>query len=207
MKQIKHRSYEKKVLLWTITLSIAFVLGALLAYVINFYQAPISKDPTNWANFANYINTFVSVASVLVISALSFLVYAATIQRDEMELKYKEVSERPMIIFKVDKETGRWKIVNLGKGPAFNLTVAFSKDRINWLYPVQCYSLEPGKELVLYWSIAANVWRAVYHDVFKDNTYTSTCIEYETDIKKGNYLPIFETKTTYDKAEWQDEIL
>jgi hypothetical protein len=200
-EQNKH-TQERTLLYRAGGLGIAIILFALGIYLLRFGKLKISDRPKDWADFSNYINPFFALSGLPILAALSYMVYRAGIRKDEQELKYREISERPIIIFRVEPGKGRWRIMNLGKGAAMNIIVAYSNDGESWLYPVKCYSLEPNGFLTITWHSPVYAWRAVYNDVFEDNYYTATCIGDETKIKKGNGLEGRTDLVRLDETVW-----
>jgi hypothetical protein len=110
-------------------------------------------------------------------------------------------ASRPVLIFSIS--TGfRWKIQNVGAGPALNVIVADRHlDGRNDSVTI-CYPLAAGADLELVWIKAGHELVAVYTDIF-GYTFTSVCRANRNTFSTGNTFP----ELSPDTEQWLQEVL
>ncbi len=192
------KNYNK--LFWIgLSIGFVFIAGGIIAYTCRFAKNGPSEDPAVWGQFGDYINFLVSIASLIVVSMLTYSIHnieqkRADEQREESTKRDKEQKdfasslEKPILIF---RDIGsKWEVANVGRGAALNIIIAHAETEDHWDESVKCYSLESGSKFTIFWRIEASMWIAYYNDVF-GNYYLSTCKNDETLIKQNNDESLF----------------
>lgn len=137
----------------------------------------------NWGTFADCLN-------VIAVIGLGVVVLCADRRRHNESQQLQKDINRPILVFKMlpeDKDS--YKIVNLGKGSALNIVVAYKtkpKGEIidtDWEGEdrdckgkekkiVNCYSLGEAEPLLLCWKKGGHRWIARYENIFGKKYYT-----------------------------------
>lgn len=150
----------------------------------------------NWGTIADFLN-------IVAVIFLAIKVYSADQKRHNESQGLERGLNKPILIFKIvqriidEKPKDFYKIVNLGKGSALNIIVAY-KDNFNnmidkeWKDMVNCYSLGELEETILCWKLGGHRWIAMYEDIFGDKYYT---------ICQDDTLIIIDPKKDGDKLE------
>lgn len=164
-----------------ITIAVTIVIVPLICYLYTFKNG-ISLRNEDWGTFGDFMNVFVSFASLIVVSALTYQLHKIELQNATESHKLDETRSRPILIFK--DIGGKWACSNVGVGTGLNVLIAYKYDEESpWMHPVKAYSLKPGDELTLDWKkYQVYEWRARYYDVW-GNVFTSTCKEDETKVE------------------------
>lgn len=141
----------------------------------------------NWGAIADFLSLFAVII-------LAVIVYHADQKRHSESQNLARDLNKPILVFKIfqtdidGQPKDFYKIVNLGKGPALNIVLAYkdgdtSKNTIDKEWDkddngkdkdiVNCYSLgELEEPLVLCWHSGGHRWIARYEDIFGKKYYT-----------------------------------
>lgn len=170
----------KKILGAASALALLFIIIPIIWYCCSF-GTELSNDKEVWAQFSDFLNVFVSIANLLLVTALTYSIYIY--QREDESNK-----SIPMLIFMIEPETGMCLIKNIGKGPALNVQVSYKKPNNDWEKPTKIYSFPEGSGLKLDWFDLTGEYIAVYSD-YLENDFTSICKDEDTRFyKKENHL-------------------
>lgn len=101
-------------------------------------------------------------------------------------------STKPVLIFSMTS-TFRWRLDNVGTGPAINLTVGDRSSDYSFVSITNCYPLAAGERLDLLWIKGAYELAAVYTDVY-GNTFTTLCNGNRNRVVSGNEFPDWKPK-------------
>jgi hypothetical protein len=148
----------------------------LVSYFVHFHD-DFSKIAQDWGSFGSFINPFVTLTNVGLFIFFSLLVY-----------RYNNSINRPVLTFKTEIEEGVevWQIVNIGSGPALNLTVGHKLDNTqDWQSTaVKCYSLGKDDKVSLDWLKGSiDIIGVYYSDIF-DERYFAIVGNDVTEIRK-----------------------
>ncbi len=108
---------------------------------------------------------------------------------------------RPILIFSMTSSY-RWRIDNVGSGPAINIMVGDRNRDGAFISITNCYPLSPGGRLDLPWLEAGIELVVVYTDVY-DNAYTTICNWNRNRILSRNEFPEWEP----NREQWFEMIL
>ncbi len=126
---------------------------------------------------------FIAIASVVIsIIAVVFSYYSFR--------RNFRASSRPVLIFSMTS-TFRWRLDNVGTGPAINLTVGDRSSDYSFVSITNCYPLAVRERLDLLWIKGAYELAAVYTDVY-GNTFTTICKGNRNRVIDGNEFPAWE---------------
>lgn len=206
----------KSTINWAIGGSVFVIAAGIIAYICKFHNYPISDDQAIWGQLGDYLNMFVSTASLILISVLTYVIHDTEMRREEAQKKEdkdhadardkeeaarsrardedEKARDRPILAFMVESEAGGqkfWKIKNISRNVALNPVIAIDHGDGFWTYPVKIYSLGAGEHMILRWFLQVNRICAVYYDV-KENVLTSTIqndrVKIEPDINALDHL-------------------
>ena len=181
-----------KLFLGLLGLSVLMIIVIPIIFYTCTFGYYISDNKETWAHFGGFLNVFVSIASLLSISILTYIIYVY--QREDESNK-----SIPILIFKVNPTTNNWVVQNVGKGAALNILVTYSKQLDKWEKPTKIYSLSDNLERELPWFKQPSQCSAVYYD-YLGNVFSSICINDDTKfIKNVNHLSEF--KENYLRLE------
>lgn len=110
-------------------------------------------------------------------------------------------SARPVLIFSMTADY-RWKIENVGTGPAINVVIADRHKTGDLESITNCFPIAAGAFLALPWITAGWELIAVYTDVF-NGKFTSICQGNRNRVVKRDLFPHWKT----DKHQWLQLIL
>lgn len=180
-----------------IVLFVVVVIIPIILYVCTFGKF-LSHEKEVWAQFGDFFNMFISMASLIVVSTLTYIIYIY--QREDESNK-----SIPILIFKVDAVKKMWIIQNVGKGVALKILVSYSKTQGNWEKPTKIYSLIENSEIELSWFEGSLQCSAMYFD-YLGNSFSSICQNDDTQfVKGGNHLMDF--KSNYHRFEDKAELI
>lgn len=123
---------------------------------------------------------FIAIAST-VISLIAVVLSYYSLHRT------LRASSKPALVFSMTS-TFRWRLDNVGTGPAINLTVGDKSSDSNFVSITNCYPLAPGECLDLGWINGAYELAAVYTDVY-GNSFTTICKGNRNRIINRNGFP------------------
>src|SRR5688572_17043914 len=87
----------------------------------------------------DWVVAFIAVLS-LIVAYFSWLAYT-----------------KPVLIFYMSKDTGRFKLKNIGNSPAMNLLISYvvnENEPNKWINPIRCYSIKSGGDIEMDWVIS-----------------------------------------------------
>ncbi|MGA3189745.1 MAG: hypothetical protein ABSF22_21775 [Bryobacteraceae bacterium] len=92
-------------------------------------------------------------------------------------------SVRPILVFYRDdtEPAPKWKIKNIGEGPALNIRIRDYESKTVIKRKVRPYALEPGVERDLKWVTGGFKLEADYTDAYGRTSYRSTASDNETN--------------------------
>ena len=181
-----------KLLLGILGMFVLIIIGIPIYCYVDTFGSHISDKKEAWSQFGDFLNVFVSIANLILVSALTYIIYAY--QREDESNK-----SIPILIFKVNPTTRNWVVQNVGKGVALNILVTYSKQLDKWEKPTKIYSLSDNLEKELPWFEPSLQCSAIYYD-YLGNVFSSICINDDTKfIKNANHLSEF--KENYHRLE------
>ena len=176
---------NKTLLITLIILSVLVIIVPLILYVSTFGKF-LSHEKEVWGQFGDFFNMFVSMASLIIISTLTYIIYIY--QKEDESNK-----SIPILIFKVNATKKVWVVQNVGKGVALNILISYSKQLDSWEKPTKIYSLTENSELELFWFEPSLQCSAMYFD-YLGNSFSSICQNDDTQfIKGGKHLIGFQS--------------
>ena len=136
---------------------------------------------TDYGSVADYLNLEIFII-------IAILVYSADRKRHRESSKLVEDLNKPIIGFIMNKKEDdeKYRIVNYGKGPAFNIVAAF-KDKnegkldADWREHYLCYSLKENEDRLLKWKKGGHMWIVRFNDLF-NHTYCTICQDDKIEI-------------------------
>lgn len=168
-------------ILWGIIIAAGFIFIGAGAYIFRFHNHAWADSPEAWGQLGDYMNMYVSAASLVLVSFLTYLVHRA-------QAEAERARDRPIIVFQteVDPQTKEpyWVIRNATDNVALNVLVTHNEQPGDWKKPVMVYTLGGRQERKMPWFRPANQIRAVYYDV-KGNVLTSTMQSDRITIEPG----------------------
>jgi uncharacterized membrane protein len=200
IKQMKNKTF----LIILGVLSLLLIIIPFILYVCTF-GGSLSHNREVWGQFGDFFNMFVSMASLIVVSTLTYIIYIYQREDESNKLKYQREDESnksiPILIFKVNAVKKVWVVQNVGKGVALNILVSYSKTQGNWEIPTKIYSLTENSEIELSWFEPSEQCSAMYYD-YLENSFSSICQKDDTQfIKGGKHLIEFKSKSNYHRLE------
>lgn len=114
---------------------------------------------------------------------------------------------RPILVFIRDhaEAVPRWKIRNIGQGPAMHIRIRdYESDNIV-KRKVRPYALEPGNERPLTWVTAGFKLEADYTDIYGRRWYRSTAKDNETVFRR-RYLSFWRHPSHKELSTYEVEI-
>ena len=170
-------------------LYISFGIGALIiivACLFYFYMFDftLSNDQAVWGQFGDYLSVFVAIASLVVISSLTYFIAKNENRRDDENKILENSKIRPILIFK--DIGGKWACKNVGEGAALNIMIAYKTNNLHsWEHPVKIYSMTSKEEFQIEWKkFGVAKWVATYNDI-RGEVFTSICEDDDTVYQIG----------------------
>jgi hypothetical protein len=108
---------------------------------------------------------------------------------------------RPVLIFSLASDF-RWKVENVGTGPAINIVVGDADSQGRFINVINCYPLAAGSARELAWIGVCWKLAAVYPDVF-GATFTTICQGNRNSVVTRNEFPHWSPNS----EQWLQEIL
>lgn len=140
------------------------------------------------------ITDFIAASSVVIsLIAIVFSYYSF--------YRTLHAASKPVLIFSMTS-TFRWRLDNVGTGPAINLTIGDRSGDWSFVSITNCYPLAAGERLDLLWIKGAYELAAVYTDVY-GNTFTTICNGNKNQVINGNEFPAWKP----DQEQWFQMIL
>ncbi len=186
-KNTKTKLKKSSIVIGLIIVMLLIVGAGLLLYFLKF-NGTLSRNGSDWSNFASFISPFIAFANLIIIAWLSIQVYNYNRENDSAENAFQKTIEKPILTFRKSKDSfeGRfWEVCNIGKGAAINLRIGTLEKTgpTAWITPVKkCYSLGSGEKRILDWLPSANIICVTYEDVF-ENKYVSITGDSESHIR------------------------
>lgn len=151
------------------TLLAGLILLPAFAFFLYFRNDVALDKSSGWADLATYMSVFVSLANLAVFIILTEKLHSYNQQRDDFLSK----ADKPIIIFKLEKENTNYLAENVGRGAALNIIIKGDLD-----IPNKCWN-----EAYHYYSFSANMEKkvcvkknnallALYEDIY-GNKYVS----------------------------------
>lgn len=131
------RSYFK----WALTCAIGLIVVPVGFYFYQFGKYGLSHNSEDWGILGDYLNVWVSMASLILLATLTYVIYKDDEARDNDRYKEEKARNRPILIFKVDNREKVWYVKNVGNGVALNIYISYQTDGFSWMKPVKVYSL------------------------------------------------------------------
>ncbi len=183
-----NNSSTRKLFNFALGFTILVIIIPSFFYICQFSRNGLSYDSQDWSAFSDFISMWVSMASLILLATLTYVIYKNEEQRENQRYSDEKARNKPIIIFKVDSKKKVWYAKNVGNGVALNIYISNSLDKDKWMKPVKMYSLMAGEEFELFWFKPAFQICAVYNDVLSSDIIVSIC---EGDITKfSNLNPI-----------------
>ncbi|WP_247233355.1 hypothetical protein [Telluribacter sp. SYSU D00476] len=158
-----------------IIFSVSIIIIPLLLYFSQFPNNLLSRlafsdDPERWAHFSDFLNVWVSIANLVLLGMLTFLIHRYEVKKEEERDEDEKRKNRPILVFTFNRHSGLWSIKNAGVQVALNIVVDFKNpDGNNWVNAHKIYSLIPGEAKELDHVHRANTLCAIYEDIFENN--------------------------------------
>lgn len=135
--------FKENLILSVISLLVFLICISSIGFY--FYKfSEISLVTSDWSNFATYFSAFISLANLMVFIYFSILVFDYNKKKD----KQIEALDKPILAF-VKYDSDKYKVTNIGRGPALNLRVKVIKNKIESSFGYICYSLKVNEDLEL----------------------------------------------------------
>lgn len=169
-------SLEKLIILFLILL----VVIPIIVYRIDF-DGDRSYNIQDWAGFSTYLGVFISFANLLVFIVLTYKIHDYNVNRDAIE--------RPVIVFSKDSKDDCYRLINVGRGPALNITLWVNANESStiWEKGYLMYAATPSEKIKIE-AYPVNKMLAVYHDIY-NNTFYSFINNDQTRIFMGSNYP------------------
>lgn len=166
--------------LWSIILAPFTIIAIpVICYLIQFGDQGMSDSQETWAHFGDYLNVWVSLASLIAISILTYVIHLRE-QSLQHSLKEREdVINRPLLAIQALGVYNLYRIKNIGVGPALDIKTSFIPDdwyRVensgNYVVPENHPPLGSGHEHEFSEYGASRTMVAVYSDIWGNKIST-----------------------------------
>lgn len=127
-----------------------------------------SLSTSDWSNFATFFSAFISLANLAVFIYFSNLVFEYNKKKD----KQIEELDKPILVF-IKNRKDSYKISNIGRGPALNVSVKVIKDEPTSSLGYMCYSINVNQEIELPKSDNTLILVANYTDIMGNDFFSS----------------------------------
>jgi len=183
-------------------LAFAIIVIPLIFYVCHFGEFGLSDEPAIWGAFGDYLNVWISCASLILLSGLTFYLSNIDNKRQEEYQRLEASRNKPFLTCKLDKNA-TWKIRNVGNGPAINIRYSFVNATEQFDVPTKIHSLISGEDFlfqfgepntvefklaIAYYDIHNNVISTFFE---KDDSQIFEGIDLLKDFDKGNYVSLY----------------
>lgn len=106
-------------------LFLVIIITPLILYWIYYGKLNLSKASfSNWRDFSDYFSLYISIINVGATIILTYLIITQTKKNHQEILNFQKQAELPVLIFFMDeKSTPNYKIKNIGKDSAINVSL------------------------------------------------------------------------------------
>lgn len=187
LQSLKSSEMKKWLVILLLSLALILLVSPVGLYVYQFAywhnhtwfdSFNLSDDKDIWAKFGDFLNVWVSLSSLTILSMLTYYIHSIDKNREDFR-------NRPLLIYKRDVETGKWKIKNIGNGAALNIIHSDTNDENVWDNNLdKFHSLMSGEDFILEYPSTGKIMCAVYYDIH-GKVYSSLCKDEDTKISIG----------------------
>lgn len=182
-------------------ISLLLLVSPIAFYCYQFAKNGLSDDSQDWSALGDFLNVWVSMASLILLATLTYVIYRNEQHRDDQRDLEMRTRNRPLLIFRVESREKAWYIKNVGNGVALNIFISSSQKKDVWGTPVRMYSLMTGEEFRIYWFRAALQICASYNDFLSEDTLVTVIENDQNKFLNENPLRNFEEKRVFKRLE------
>ena len=161
----------------------------LIVYSCEFGHLGISNSQEVWGQFGDYLNVWVSLASLIAISMLTYFIHTREQHLQESLQKREDIINRPLIAIESVGIYNLYRLKNIGLGPALDIKTSYKplnrntwEREINYVKTSNHAPLGPGHEHEFSEYGVSGLMVAVYSDIW-GNKITSILTDGKHEIK------------------------
>ncbi len=190
----------------------AFIFASLIIlvpiglYCYAFAANGLSEKPQHWAALSDYLSAWVSIASLVFLATLTYVL-------DRQRGADEQARNRPLVIFRVDRNEKVWYLKNVGNGVALDIDISrlANKEQPDnlemWEIPVKLYALMSGEEFKIFWFRAAGKICATYNGVLDEKKLITVIEGDKNTFPDTNPITSFQQSNQFVRIEDAPEVL